>query len=305
MTIKVFEAMGSRITAVLDGNEMMNAAELDKLPQLFEDWESALSRFRADSEINRLPPSAGENLRASPTLCAVLAESIRAAEYTDGLVTPLVREALQAAGYEGPFEGGNFSPAMEPRVRIRIPDWRKLRSDPSLGKIGVPEGARLDLGGIAKGWAADRMAARLGRHGPALIDAGGDISVSGPRADESPWPIGVGNPFAENNLLLTLALSAGGVATSGRDYRKWIQSGRMRHHIIDPRTRESAETDVIAATVIAPSASLAEAGAKAALILGSRDGIAWIEEHPELAGMLVLDDRRIVYSRRFSDFVWN
>jgi thiamine biosynthesis lipoprotein len=305
MTIKVFEAMGSRITAVLDGDEMVNAAELDKLPQLFEDWESALSRFRSDSEINCLPSSLGDNLRASPTLCAVLAESIRAAEYTDGLVTPLVREALQAAGYEGSFEDGIFPPATGPRIRIRIPDWRKLRSDPSLGRIGVPEEARLDLGGIAKGWAADRTATRLGRHGPALIDAGGDISVSGPRADGSPWPIGVGNPFAENNLLLTLALSAGGVATSGRDYRKWIQSGRMRHHIIDPRTGESAETDVLAATVIAPSASLAEAGAKAALILGSRDGTAWIEEHPELAGMLVLDDRRIVYSRRFSDYIWN
>jgi len=305
MTKKVFEAMGSRITAVLEGAETLTAAELDKLPQQFQDWESALSRFRPDSEINRLPSSSGENLRASPTLCAVLAESIRAAEYTGGLVTPLVREALLAAGYEGSFEGGNFSPAPELPAKIRIPDWRKLRSDPSLGRIGVPKEARLDLGGIAKGWAADRTAARLGRHGPALIDAGGDISVNGPRADGSPWPIGVGNPFAENNLLLTLGLSAGGVATSGRDYRKWIQSGRMRHHIIDPRTGESAETDVFAATMIAPSAILAEAGAKAALILGSRDGAAWIEGHPELAGMLVLDDRRIVYSRRFSDYIWN
>jgi len=305
MTTKIFEAMGSRIAAVMDGDDPAIAVELDKLPPIFEDWESALSRFRPDSEINRLRFASGGNLRAGPTLCAVLAESIRAAKYTGGLVTPLVREALQAAGYEGSFEDENFTPAASPHAGIRIPDWRKLRSDPSRGRIAVPEQARLDLGGIAKGWAADRTAARLGRRRPALVDAGGDISVSGPRADGSPWPVGVGNPFAEGGLLLILAISAGGVATSGRDYRKWLQSGRPRHHIIDPRTGESAETDVLAATVIAPSASRAEAGAKAALILGSREGIAWIEKHPELAGLLVLDDRRIIYSRRFSDYVWN
>ena len=143
------------------------------------------------------------------------------------------------------------------------------------------------------------------RHGPVLVDAGGDISVSGPRADRSPWPIGVGNPFAPSELLFTIALADGGVATSGRDYRKWIQSGRMRHHIIDPRTGEPAETDVLAATVIGPDPCTAEAGAKAAFILGSRDGIAWLDRHPELAGVLVLDDRRIEYSREFSNYVWN
>ncbi len=297
--------MGSRITAVLEGDGPGNAAELDKLPTIFEEWESALSRFRPDSEINRLPPASGENVTAGPTLCEVLAESIRAAEYTGGLVTPLVREALQAAGYEQSFQAGFLPRAPDPDARIRIPDWHDLRCDFSGGRIAVPDGARLDLGGIAKGWAADRTAARLGRRGPALVDAGGDISVSGPRADGSPWPIGVANPFAEDSLLLMLALSAGGVATSGKDYRQWIQSGRPRHHIIDPRTGESAETDVLTATVIAPSASRAEAGAKAALILGSRAGTAWIDQRPELAGMLVLDDRRIVYSRRFSDYVWD
>jgi thiamine biosynthesis lipoprotein len=305
MMMKIFEAMGSRIKAVLDGDETVNAAALDELPNLFEEWESALSRFRPESEINRLPLHTEESLPASAILCAVLSESIRAAAYTGGLVTPLAREALQAAGYAGSFEAGSFSPAPEPPARIPIPDWRILRSDPGLGRIQIPEDARLDLGGIAKGWAADQAAARLGRCSPALIDAGGDISVSGPRADGSPWPVGVGNPFVTVALLLTLALSSGGVATSGRDYRKWIQSGRTRHHIIDPRSGESAETDVLTATVIAPSASRAEAGAKAAFILGSRDGIDWIEDHPELAAMLVLEDGRIIYSREFPEYVWN
>jgi thiamine biosynthesis lipoprotein len=305
MTTKAFEAMGSRITVVLDGGENATASALETVPQWFEDWESVLSRFRAGSELSQLQSRSGKNLEASPMLCAVLAESLRAAEYTDGLVTPLVLDALRAAGYEDSFDEKDFYPAPNPGAVIHIPDWRAIRCSPSRGRVNLPRGSHLDLGGIAKGWAASQAAALLSRHGPALVDAGGDIAVSGPREDGSPWPVGVGNPFAPSELLFTIALSAGGIATSGRDYRKWIQAGRPRHHIIDPRTGEPAETDVLAATVVGPDPCMAEAGAKAAFILGSRDGIDWLDRHPELAGMLVLDDRRIEYSREFSKFVWN
>jgi thiamine biosynthesis lipoprotein len=305
MTTKAFDAMGSRITVVLDEGERATESALEMVPQWFEKWESVLSRFRAGSELNRLQGRSGKDFGVSPTLCAVLAESVRAAEYTDGMVTPFVQDALRAAGYEESFDEKDFSPAPDLRTAIRIPDWRAIRCDPSRGRVDLPRGSRLDLGGIAKGWAAGQAAAELSRHGPVLVDAGGDISVSGPRADGSPWPIGVGNPFSPAELLFTIALAAGGVATSGRDYRKWIQSGRQRHHIIDPRTGEPAETDVLTATIVAPDACRAEAGAKAAFLLGSRDGIAWLDRHPELAGMLVLGDRRIEYSREFSKYVWN
>jgi thiamine biosynthesis lipoprotein len=305
MATIAFEAMGSRITVVVDDAGGATESALENVSRWFEDWESVLSRFRSGSELNRLQGYLGEEFKASPTLCAVLAEAVRAADYTDGFVTPLVREALQAAGYEESFEEGNFSPASDPRTAIRIPDWRSIQCDPSGGRVALPRGSHLDLGGIAKGWAAGQAAALLAAHGPALVDAGGDIAVSGARADGSPWPVGVGDPFTPSELLLTIALSRGGVATSGRDYRHWVQSGKPRHHIIDPRTGEPAATDVLAATVIGPDSCTAEAGAKAAFILGSRDGIAWLDEHAELAGMLVLDDRRIEYSRGFSKYVWN
>jgi thiamine biosynthesis lipoprotein ApbE len=71
-------------------------------------------------------------------------------------------------------------------------------------------------------------------------------------------------------------IGAGGVATSGRDYRHWQKNGTPQHHIINPRTARPAETDVLSATVLAPSARQAEVAAKVALILGSRAGLAWI-----------------------------
>jgi thiamine biosynthesis lipoprotein len=160
---------------------------------------------------------------------------------------------------------------------------------------------RLDLGGTAKGWAAAAAVRRLRSAGPALVDAGGDIVVSGPMADGGPWPIAIASPFGEGDAPLgVLRLSAGAVATSGRDYRRWRQGGEERHHLIDPRTGRPAETDVLAATVVAGDAVSAEAAAKTALILGSRAGMAWIEARPGLAALLALADGRVLHSRRLA-----
>src|SRR5205823_10144570 len=97
----------------------------------------------------------------------------------------------------------------------------------------------------------------------------------------------------------------GGVATSGRDYRRWRKDGEWKHHIIDPRTGAPAETDVMSATVVAPTACAAEIGAKMAFLLGSHDGLEWLEERPSLAGLLVLENGQVLRSKRLEDFVWS
>jgi thiamine biosynthesis lipoprotein len=305
MILKTFRAMGCRIQILLDRAEDALESRLEPVPQWFEEWESVLSRFRTESELSRLNGSEKRIRRVGPILGAVLGDSLRAAKLTGGLVTPLVHDALLAAGYDRPFDEMADGIRNSGTPNFPVPDWHAIRWNRKDSRIRFPDGARLDFGGIAKGWAADRTSAALRRYGPALVDAGGDISASGPRADGSPWPVGVANPFFAEAPLLTLALAKGGVATSGRDIRKWNSGGGLRHHIIDPRTGEPAQTDVITATVIAPDARRAEAGAKSALILGSEGGVDWLNRHPDLAGMLVLADRRIVYSGRFADFIWN
>jgi FAD:protein FMN transferase len=301
-----FRAMGSRILALVDRDDRPVRGTLDLVPDWFEEWEAAFSRFRPESELSRLNRSARRELEVSPAMGAVLREAVGAARETDGLADPLLLDALEAAGYDRSFDPANPPAGTSRPARIDAkPDWRAIQIDRSGMKIELPDGGKLDLGGIAKGWAADTAAARLTRAGPALVDAGGDISTPGPMADGSPWPVGVANPFSYGDVLCTIALWDGGVATSGRDFRRWISGGRPLHHIIDPRTGRPAETDVLTATVIASNACHAEAAAKAALILGSECGIDWLDRHPDLAGMLVLENKRIVYSRRFSDYVWN
>jgi len=93
------------------------------------------------------------------------------------------------------------------------------------------------------------------------------------------------------------------VATSGRDYRRWTRGGVEQHHIIDPRTGQPAQTDILSATIVAPSGPLAEIAAKVAFILGSRAGLAWLDARTTMAGLLVLEDGRTLRSRRMDAYL--
>lgn len=297
MVTHSFRAMGSQILAVLEAPASIARPALASLPQVFASWEAILSRFRPDSELSRLNNSPCEWLAVSPTLAEVIALALRGAATTGGLVTPLVLEALEHAGYDRDFSAvaSGAPPAAAMLVRP-VADWRCIRVDPLRGSVDRPPGPGLDLGGVAKGWAADRAVRLIARHGPALVDVGGDIAVSGPRGDGAAWPIGVQDPRGGADPLAVLLLASGGVATSGRDYRRWRQGDVERHHIIDPRTGAPAETDLLSVTVVAASVADAEIAAKAALILGSAAGLSWLEARPWLAGLLVRDDGAVLHT---------
>jgi thiamine biosynthesis lipoprotein len=301
-----FRAMGSQMKAVLDADGPRARRALAQVPGWFETWEAALSRFRSDSELSRLNARAGRIVRVSGVLWEVLQAALTAARRTGGLVTPTGLVALAAAGYDRNFAAlPAAGPAATPASAAPLPAWQAVRCIPSLQAVQVPAGVRLDFGGIAKGWAADRAARRLAAQAPALVDAGGDIRVSGPRANGDAWPIGAGDPRDADRDLALLALRGGAVATSGRDYRRWQRGGVWQHHILDPRTGQPATTDVLSASVIAPTAVAAESAAKAVLILGSQAGLAWLDAQPALAGLLVLDDGQVRLSRRLPEYYWS
>jgi thiamine biosynthesis lipoprotein len=168
----------------------------------------------------------------------------------------------------------------------------------------LPDSVHLDLGGIAKGWAADQAVRRLSLYGPALVNAGGDIAISGSLSDGQAWPIGIDDPFQADTHFETLKLTRSGVATSGKDYHRWLKDGAWQHHIIDPRTGLPADTDVMAATVVAPTVMEAEAAAKAVLIMGSVSGLEWLEADSGLAGVVVLENGYHIYSQNMEKYLW-
>jgi thiamine biosynthesis lipoprotein len=299
-----FRAMGSRILAILDDPSPHAKRRLADVPRWFEGWEACLSRFREESELSRLNRSDGVDVPVSGVLWDVLEASMNAADASRGIVVPTVLEAVRAAGYDRSWETiaaeGTGVPVRE---AVGVPDWSRIERDPRRHTVRLPPGTTLDLGGVGKGWAADQAARRLGAFGAALVDAGGDIAVSGPANGDEAWPIGVADPAHEDQELVQLQIWDGGVATSGREYRRWRRGDGWAHHLIDPRTGRPAETDVLTATVVAPSAAEAEMGAKTVAILGSRDGVRWLESHKRLAGLVVLEDGRVVTSRRMKTYM--
>jgi thiamine biosynthesis lipoprotein len=300
-----FHAMGSRMMAAVDDDSAAAARALGRVPAWFEEWEQVLSRFRPDSELSRLNRSAGRPVKVSATLWEVFHAAREAERFTAGLVTPIALDALIAAGYDRSFEllppvraGCGGTPAALPDLATAV-GW-----DAPTRSLVLPEAVHLDLGGVAKGWSAQRAAERLARCSPALVDASGDIAVSGARSSGAAWPVGINDPFHSGSYFETLALRGCGVATSGKDYHRWLWDGAWAHHIIDPRSGLPAVTDVLAATVIAATALEAEAAAKAVLILGSRAGMDWLEADPTLAGVFVLDGGDALFSRRMENYLW-
>lgn len=313
-----FFAMGSAILIALDAAGPAPEAALAAAPVWFAGWERRLSRFRPDSELCALNARAGTGWApVSPTLWDALDVAIDAAQRSDGLVAPNLLDAVERAGYDRDFaqlqagSSGGLPPRGAPLGRVSAGEhrgaapaaWRLIRRDAARRAVALPAGMRLDLGGSAKGWAVDQAARRLAEHGPALVDAGGDIAVSGSQADGAPWPIAVADPLGGEPLDLLL-LAEGGVATSGRDHRRWRQGDVERHHLIDPRTGAPAVTDLLSVTVVAPDVQLAELAAKVIMILGCTEGMRWLAARPALAALLVSEGGRVIRSPSWSAFTW-
>jgi thiamine biosynthesis lipoprotein len=216
------------------------------------------TRFEPNSELSQLNASGGRWSSVTPELEELLQESLRAFEVSDGLVNVAVLPALRAAGYTRDFAEGPTARTVALPVRP-LPEVLQLR--PRGARLA--DGAALDLGGLAKGWLADRLARDLGEN--VLVNLCGDLYARGGGTTGEGWPVGFGDR--------TLLLKDLGAATSGTTKRAWAGG----HHLIDPRTGLPARTDLSEVSVLAATAVDAEIYAKVALLLGASDAPKWLE----------------------------
>ena len=274
MQRRTFTAMGTDIELLVDA-ENADAA-LDAAEQEFHRLETLLSRFINDSELSRL--NRDGSIDAGPDLLRVVTLALDARRYTGGRFDPTVHDAVVAAGYDRSFE--HVPPDGERRAAPPAPGAGRVLVDGS--RIQLEAGVRLDLGGIGKGYAAERAAELLATAGPCLVNAGGDVATRG-----GSWPVGV----ETGGELLTLELSGAALATSGRDRRHWRRNGRELHHLIDPLTGEPAESDVLRVTVVADDAVAAEVRAKSLFLAGARRATAEADA-AGVPAVVITDDGR-------------
>jgi FAD:protein FMN transferase len=281
-------AMGGRLVVHLEAAADDDRARRDAKRVLarVERWANHLSRHVGTSRLSMLNADPRPSVAVTQTLAAALWAGLEAGDLTDGLVDITLLDArLEAEG---------LLPASRTRTVSR--SWSLTLGPRGMGVVRRAPGLHFDLGGVAKGWLADRALRLLSGWPSAVIDADGDLAVRcGPGQG---WAVAVDDPRADDASLALLHLSAvhgsratqWGVATSGTSVHRWAGAGGARHHLIDPRTEAPAITDVVQATVVCSSALRAEALAKAAVISGSAEGLALLER-AGVQGAVMLTDR--------------
>lgn len=259
MLQRAFEALGGECE-LFAPETGVEADSLERGEAWIHEMHDRFTRFNASSELSRFNAAAGAWMEVSVELRALLLESLRAYEMSGGLVHAGTLPALLAAGYTRDFSLGGTPTTAPPAPPAPLPELLELHGNDAR----LAPGAAIDLGGIAKGWLADRLAEGLGPN--CLVNLCGDLYARGEGETGEGWPVG----FGERTVLLHDM----GAATSGTTKRMW---GRGLHHLIDPRTARPAVTDLKEVSVLATTATDAEIFAKVALLLGSSAGAKWLE----------------------------
>ena len=269
--------------------------------QAIESVAATCSRFDPMSDLVTLNSSNGLT-KVTMTLLDVLAEALDAHHRTDGRFDPRVIEDLERLGYDRSFAEG-ISPMKFPESRSPLSDLR-IDVDFEAGTADL-HGDRIDLGGIAKGFAVDRAADALDWHGVSgLVDLGGDGRVTGPEAQGTPWMIGVEDPFGGVEPLAVFSLDRGAYATSSTKVRTWDAGGKRVHHLIDSRTGLPGGEGLMALSVISETTTRAEVDAKVAFLMG-RDEVRSHVERKGIAAMWVDDKGSVECSEQFEKhLVW-
>jgi thiamine biosynthesis lipoprotein len=288
--------MGADVHVVIVGD---NGPGPDVAIARIRELESRWSRFRSDSELNRLNAAEGSPCVVSVETARAIARSVEAWEFTGGAFDPTIDVA--SIGYDRDF--GELSHLEEsapvpvlPRAAAGCRGVEQIAGR----VIRLPPGTALDLGGIGKGLAADLVADEMIAAGAAgiSVNIGGDVRVTGLPPDGSGgWVVGI-DLDPDRDVTLQVALSDGGVATSSRLRRRWNTAEGEQHHLLDPSTGRPARAGWTAVSIVAREAWLAEVLTKAVFLTGP-DGV---ELPAGATGAALADDGRVVTFPDFEEY---
>jgi thiamine biosynthesis lipoprotein len=252
----------------LDGALEAAIAELQRVEDLMTDWRP--------SPLMDVNAAAGQGPRRTDVeLAAIISRGLELGRLSRGAFD------ISYAGVGHLWDFKSVPPVVPDAAAIEraLPSvgFHRIHVDANKSTVDLPAGMKIGLGGIAKGYGVDRAMTVLRKRGVehAIVNAGGDLKVLG-RDGEEPWVLAVKHPRDRERVIAVLRLSNVAFATSG-DYERFFERGGERyHHIIDPRTGYPS-VGSISASVVAPSAELADALATALCVLGPAEGLPIIE----------------------------
>lgn len=274
-----FEAMGTLHTITAFG--CPEDSLLDRAVERVLDIESKMSAFNPNSEISRLNRSAGQHpVALSAETIRLLSLAKNVGELSGGAfditVRPLVR--LWGIGKKGRYIPG----PNEIGEAVKLVNCRELVICPEDGTAFLKSRKQaVDLGGIAKGHAADEAKRILVEGGvkSALINLGGNLVAIGGHPNRQPWRIGIQNPAAATGVHLgVLSVTGKTMVTSGSNEQFFIKDGIRYHHILDPRTGAPARSGLLSVTVVCDQSAEADALTTALFVMGIEQGMALLHK---------------------------
>jgi thiamine biosynthesis lipoprotein len=265
--------------------------------------ESLLNYYSIDSEITAINNNAGKGpVKVSTETLDIIEKALAIAEATRGAFNPTIGPVMKLwessrQDPEHPLPSGQII-----SETLKLVDYGKININKADSEIFLMDaGMEIDLGGIAKGYAADSAIGTIRASGirSALVSIAGDIKGIGLKNENKPWRVGVQDPRSksgsreeEYEIITTINLSDRAVSTSGDYQRFFLKDGKRYHHIIDPRTGYPTESRLISVSVMASEGYIADGLSTGIFILGPERGVDLLESM-DLDGIIVDMDKKV------------
>ncbi len=291
--------MGTFVTVTVYTNEETAETAIEAAFERMEEIESEASIYNEESGLSRLNRD-GYLADPSPDLATLISLSKHYGWVSGGRFDVTIQPLLEL-WEEGLWRESAAVQQQRIGEALEMVGWERIGTTEN--GISLEEGMSINLGGIAKGYAADEALEVLQEMGieHALVNAGGDMTTLGTKPNGEPWVVALANPDDTDESLIILHLKGQAVATSG-NYERYFDPERGAHHIIDPLSGYSAQ-GVISATVIAPDATQADALATTVFVMGAEDGVALVETIPSVECLIVSEERELYPSSGLDAFM--
>lgn len=265
-------------------------------------YERMLSRTIEGSDVWRINHANGEPVEVSDDTEAVLRCAAEISEKSGGAFDITIAPA--STMWDFTSEKAELPDAAALAAAAELVDYSKIRMEGNT--VLMPAGMMIDLGGIAKGYIADRVKAWLEERGVehAILSFGGNIVAIGKKPDGSDWKVGVQDidkPTGEH--MLVVRNSGGSTVTSGIYERGFELDGVRYHHLLNPKTGWPEQNELASVTILSESSMEGDALATAAFVLGTEEGLTLIEGLEGIEAVFIARDRQVTYSSGAKDYV--
>lgn len=271
-------------------------AVMDDCLILCDEFEKKFSKTVEGSDVWKLNHAEGAWVEVSEETIDILKEAIKYSELTEGAFDISIAPLTEL--WHVNDNDGILPTEKEIKEAMSHVNYQYIQIDGNKVRL-TDEKAQIDLGGIAKGYIADKLEELMKERGvtSAMINLGGNIKVVGSKTDGSSWNIGIQKPFADRNEVIGSVMIKDKTVVSSGIYERYFEyGGKIYHHIIDKTTGAPSESDLESVTIIGESSTAADALSTSCLLLGSEEGMKLVEQTQGVEAVFVTRDGVILES---------